>query len=225
VDSVINNWRTLGAKTWKSTNGQIYSYNTSNCSGFTALLSPTANYDNVHIDATRVHAGTLNNGIAFNVTVDSSGRLSGYFLSLSNHANNYLALYKFNNVVMSGWAVGVSEILWCNPTQIDLLNTYNYKNTVGQRVLINYNYSAGTYGSFSCLAYYEKDPGNNAKIHVDCEDGNIVIYANEQKIIDVYDSTYTSGTYGFWGNNCEQVDYMYLKDIKFSSTYCVSRFR
>lgn len=63
----------------------------------------------------------------------------------------------------------------------------------------------------------------NVKYHVSAKDGHIVITMNGTKVVDIYDNTYTKGTYGFWGNNCEQVQSMYLKDFNIQTVQTITK--
>lgn len=211
--NVVNSWETIGMKTWTATtDGKIYS-DVDGDNGWygTSLINPTADIDNVEFNFTMVTGGRLNEGICFNVTINSDKTLNGYFLSICNHSNSAIYLYKFENYkIDQGFNSGINARLWCNPWQIDCGLGNQHTVVIGERYTYDNN-------AFTALAGHDSVGETNVKYNVKYENGQILVYANNQKVIDVKDNTYTHGTYGFWGNNCEQKAKMYISNFSVST--------
>ena len=207
--SIVNSWRTIGARTWTATSdGKIYS-NVDGDNGWygTALINPYTDADNIEFSFTMVTGGRLNEGVCFNVTINPNGTLSGYFLSICNHANSSIWLYKFENYQLNqSFSTGINSRLWCNPYQTDCL-TNSHTAVIGRR------YTSGS-SAFTPLACYNSVGDYNVKYNIKYTRNHIVVNANHIKVIDLRDTSYTHGTYGFWGNNCEQKAKMYISDFK-----------
>lgn len=214
---VVNSWETIGAKTWTATdNGEIYS-NVDKVGEWygTSLINPDsdADIDNVEINFNMVSGGRLNEGVCFNVTINPDKTLSGYFLSICNHLNCDIYLYKFENYkINQSFSSGINGRLWCNPGQIDLgLGSGKQHGIVmGERYAVGDN-------AFTGLARHESVGSSNVKYNIVYKNGQITIKANNQTVIDIHDNSYTHGTYGFWGNNCEMKAKMYISDFSVST--------
>lgn len=210
-----------------------YSYNEGQNGWWgTGLLNPNAyEIDNLEMDFTLVQAGQLMEGPCFFVTRNSDGSLNGYFFNISMHAlclgnTNYelrlwkLANYKLDKSFSAGNHAADKGGMWCYP-QLNNVNSHPY----------NYNFwrvgsSTNIGGEQStCLAAWTLPYSNrtNVKYHVSAKDGHIVITMNGIKVVDVYDNTYTKGSYGFWGNNCERVESMYLKDFNIQTVQTITK--
>ena len=208
VDEIINNWQVVGADTWRAQNGEIFSSTgggqTKPAWWGTALIDPDG-YESTEYscDFTMVTGGELNEGICFNVTQNSDGSLNGYFIAICNHVDLECRLFKFNHYTLDqSFSSGINKIMWCGPHQ----NGWNVGST----------YTSGA-DSYQVLAGWNIGVSSNVKYHVEYNNGHIIVKANNKTVADVYDNTYTKGTYGFWGNNCEMSTYMYLTDIKIST--------
>lgn len=215
---VVNSWETIGAKTWTATdNGEIYS-NVDKVGAWygTSLINPDsdADIDNVEMNFNMVSGGQLNEGVCFNVTINSNKTLSGYFLSICNHVNCDIYLYKFENYkIDQSFNSGINGRLWCNPGQIDLGfmgSGKEHQIVMGERYAIDDN-------AFTGLARHDAVGNSNIKYNIVYKNGQITIKANNQTVIDVHDNSYTHGTYGFWGNNCEMKAKMYISDFSVST--------
>ena len=211
VDKIINNWETVGASTWSSTNGQIYSKvpgGSSKPSWWgTGLLDPDGyNTDQVTMDFTMVTGGKLNEGVCFNVTKNSDGSLNGYFVTICNHSNSECRLWRFDHYTLDqAFDSGINKNIWCNPGNPGDAGSW----TVGHK---------SVYGndSFTCLAAWTTG-SSNIPYHIEYKNGHILINASGNKVVDMVENTYKKGTYGFWGNNCETTSYMYITGIKIST--------
>lgn len=212
VDEIVNSWQKIGADTWTAKNGMIYSqvpggWTKPNWWGTGLIDQNGFKTTKFNMDFTLAQSGQLNEGPCFFVTVNDDGSLNGYFFNVNNHKACYgnpnyyqCRLWKFNHYTLDqSFSAGINDSrqMWCYPVS----SGWNVGGTT-------------TYGndSFTCLAAWN---GNlTAKYHVEAADGHILITMDGNTVADVNDSTYTQGTYGFWGNNCEQKDSMWLKDIK-----------
>jgi len=212
VDEIVNSWQKIGADTWTAKNGMIYSQVPGGVAKpnwwGTGLIDQNGfKTTKFNMDFTLAQSGQLNEGPCFFVTVNDDGSLNGYFFNVNNHKACYgnpnyyqCRLWKFNHYTLDqSFSAGINDSrqMWCYPVS----SGWNVGGTT-------------TYGndSFTCLAAWN---GNlTAKYHVEAADGHILITMDGNTVADVNDSTYTQGTYGFWGNNCEQKDSMWLKDIK-----------
>lgn len=224
VDDVINGWETIGAPTWESINGSIYSNSpqsdidfsdnpgvkwdeTKPKSGWgTGLINPNG-YDseNIKIDFTMISGGHLNEGVCFNVTKNDDGSLNGYFVTICNHMNNESRLWRFDHYTLDqSFCSGINRNMWCHPlSQPQKRDQSSWE--VGH---------TSTYGqdSFTCLASWTTG-ASNIPYSIEYKDGQITITVNNTVVANVTDSTYKKGSYGFWGNNCESGDLMYLSDL------------
>lgn len=218
LQEAVSTWRTIGASTWRVTSdGKIYSsvpggQTKPNWWG-TGLINPDEKIKQTYsfeMDFTLAQSGQLNEGPCFFVTVNPDNTLSGYFFNVNNHKACYgnpnyykCCLWKFNHYNLDqSFSAGINDSthMWCYPvsTGWNVGGTSSYGNN-----------------SFTCLAAW--NGSLNAQYHVEASDGHILITMNGNTVANVNDSTYTSGTYGFWGNNCEQKDSMYLTNISFKS--------
>ena len=234
----VNKWETVGAPTWKAKGDQIFSsvdgysnYNltdanktwkqqwgTSGKTGWwgTGLLNPDGyDLDNIVMDFTVVQAGQLHEGACFFVTKNPDNSLNGYFFTVTMHVScvgntNYeLRLYKFANYKLdNAFTAGMNNKLWCWPGHMSSAQiwTPGTVTTVGNTTM-------------ECLAKWQLpySQRNNVKYHVEAKEGNILITMNGKTVADLYDDTYTEGTYGFWGNNCEQTASMYINNFAITS--------
>lgn len=209
VDEIINNWEVIGADTWRSYYGEIFS---STGGGYqqpawwgTALIDPDGyQAENITMDFTMVTGGRLNEGVCFNVTKNSDGSLNGYFIAICNHSNTQCALFRFKHYTLDQpFDEGINKIIWCGPHR----NGWNKGQT----------YTSGA-DSYTVLETWDIGVSSNVRYHVESKNGNIKVQANNKTVVNLTDRTYTKGSYGFWGNNCEASTYMYLKDIKISTT-------
>ena len=224
IDEIVNNWPQYGAKTWTMKNGELFS---KTGGGFnkpawwgTIILNPDG-YDTIEYDCEflMVSGGKLNEGACFDVTRNEDGSFNGYFMSISNHVNNECRLFKFTHYTLDqSFLSGINKQMWCGPlnqnfdfssidpsfgnsTNINSIKTW----TVGNKTTEGKD-------SFTVLAGWTTG-SSNIKYHILSKNGRIIIEANNQVVADVKDNTYTKGTFGFWGNNCEMSSYMYIKDI------------
>ena len=209
VDEIINSWQVIGADTWRAENGEIFS---STGGGQqkpawwgTALIDPNG-YESIAYtcDFTMVTGGELNEGVCFNVTRNADGSLNGYFIAICNHVDLECRLFKFNHYTLDqAFDTGINEVMWCGPHHggWNLNQTYTYGSD-----------------SYQVLAAWNIGTSSNVRYHVEYENGHIVVTANNRVVADLYDYTYTKGSYGFWGNNCEMDTYMYLTNIRISTT-------
>lgn len=219
----INSWKTIGAPTWSVTSdgSQIFSYvpggqTYPNWWG-TGLINnneKALDINSFKMQFTLAQSGQLNEGVCFFVTENSDGSLNGYFFNVNSHKSCYgnpnyyeCRLWKFEHYTLNqSFSSGINNNshMWCYPVS----SGYN----VGQ---------TSSYGSdsFTCLAKWHGSL--TGKYNVEAGEGNIIIKLDDNIVANITDTTYTKGTYGFWGNNCEQRDSMYLKDLSIK-TFVIS---
>lgn len=209
----------------------------------TGLLNPNGyETDNIEMDFTLVQGGTLNEGVCFFVTRNNDGSLNGYFFNVTEHVGGtnglyQLRLWKMTNYQLDqSFTAGLNSRIWCwdatHDPQAHSSNQGGSPWVVGSSAVGgygSYNSNIYDYGTSYCMAGWTLNwAGNenlrrNVKYHVSAKDGHIVITMNGTKVVDIYDNTYTKGTYGFWGNNCEQVASMYLKDFNIQTIQTITR--
>lgn len=186
---------------------------------------------NMKIDFNLVKGGQLLGGPAFNVKLEDDGSVSGYFFNVSMHVgltkNIYqLRLWRFEHYALNDlFSRGINQEIWCFQEAHAASNINGYEASscdvwnVGKSVTktksgIHRNITS----TATCLASWTLNASDatNVKYHIEynSQTGQIMIYMNNQLVVNVYDKTYPSGTYGFWGNNCEQKESMYLSDFK-----------
>ena len=186
------------------------------------------NLKDIEAKFTLVQGGTLLGGFCFNTRIEKDGSLSGYFFNISAHSGNN-RLYKMDHYAIDDYfSHGANSIVWCanngptSGTWIGDTKTNGVANSPGN-ICIAYN--AGINKNIVSTIYPLVDWNRtsyqtNAEYHVitNSETGHIQIFVNNNKVVDLYDKTYTSGTYGFWGNNCEQKKSMYIKSLNITAT-------
>ena len=230
VDEIVNNWQTVGAPTWTAANGEIYSnvpgggiiqpvWTQHPFSGHwkegmskswwgTGLIDPDGFETNdLQFDFIFVNCGNLNEGVCFNVTQNDDGSLNGYFVSLGNHeqGSSNAALFRFNHYTLDqAFNSGINFNMWCGP--------HNHCWVVGQTY---------TYGSDSYTPLATWGNSDNSQYSIKCKDGHISIKRNGSSVVELDDSTYTHGTYGFWGNNCETASSEHISSIKITKTVTI----
>ena len=156
--------------------------------------------------------GNLYEGYCFFVNKGTANdRLSGYFFNVVSHAyyfqtndpnsaiyitntNGYQCnLWRFDNWdADSPWATSIN----CGPLHcmgghsgVSIGGTYSYQGaTIKLLSSWSYNRAIGQYANYT----------------VDASGGNIKIKVDDNVVADVFDDTYTMGTQGFWGDNCER---------------------
>ena len=214
VDQIINSWQVIGADTWTSTNGQIYSSTGGGQSKpawwGTALIDPNG-YESQDYSSsfTMVSGGQLNEGVCFNVTRNSDGSLNGYFVSVCNHLNSECRLWRFDHYTLDqAFDKGINAYMWCHPSS-------HASKPDPNSWVVNHVSRTGN-DSFTCLAGWTTN-SSNVKYDISYKNGLITIKVNNAQVASVRDTKYQKGTYGFWGNNCEMATYMYLRDIKIST--------
>ena len=121
-------------------------------------------------------------------------------MSISAHTGTTRALFKFEHYTLDqSFSSGINGRMWCGP--------HGHGGwSVGRKV---------TYGSesYTTLATWNDNASNiNYSVSSDGK-GNIVIKENNITVVSIFDDTYTKGTYGFWGNNCETSNYMYISNF------------
>lgn len=218
LQEAVSTWKVIGADTWRVTSdGKIYSSVPGGSSKpnwwGTGLINPDEKVKqtyNFEMDFTLFQSGQLNEGPCFFVSINSDGSLNGYFFNVNNHKACYgnpnyyqCRLWRFDHYTLDqSFSGGINNNthMWCYPVSAGW--------NVG---------GSSSYGNdkFTCLAAW--NGSLNATYHVEASDGHILITMNGSPVANVIDNTYTSGTYGFWGNNCEQKDSMYLTNINFKS--------
>lgn len=212
-----------------------------------ALIDKDAFESNkIEADFTVDAAGNLHNGFAFNVTENPDKSLNGYFFSLCHHIkqiSNYttptqdawldsaafypqvrnasysLYLYRFDHWQPDrSWSYGAGNLYCCwfgNPDYYPANNVFTNKMPI-----------AG--GNATILADWQLpfSQRRNVKYHVEYNNGRILIKMNNKVVVDMVDNTFPRGSYGFWGNQCEQnasmrvsdfttyVEKNYIKDFK-----------
>lgn len=220
LQEVVSSWKKIGADTWSVTNdGKIYSYvkgGKSKPSWWgTGLINPDENARKTYeffMEFTLAQSGQLNEGVCFNVTENADGSLNGYFFNVSMHkscigTSTYACrLWRFDHYTLDqSFSAGINRKLWCWwDTKYTTKSAWTPTNPPTKITVGN--------DSFTCLAAWTGT--TTAQYHVEAKEGNILIKMDGNIVAEVTDTTYTEGTYGFWGNNCEQKDSMYLKDIK-----------
>ena len=215
LSEAVNSWRTIGAPTWAVTSDgqQIYS-SVPGGNGWpnwwgTGLINPNEKAFKINsfaLDFTLASSGYLHEGPCFFVTQNDDGTLNGYFFNVSMHtvySGVYVCcLWKFDHYNLNqSFSSGINSFMWCAPYH-------------GNGNMSRWTPGGGaSYGnnSFTCLAQWTGYA--NGQYHVVAKDGNITIELDGNTVVDINDTTYTEGTYGFWGNNCEQRDSMYIKDV------------
>ena len=218
LQQAVNSWKKIGADTWRVTNdGRIFSsvpggYTKPNWWG-TGLINPNEKANKINkfkMDFTLSQSGQLNEGPCFFVSQNTDGSLNGYFFNVNNHKACYgnpnyyqCRLWKFTHYTLDqSFSAGINDSshMWCYPVSAG----YNVNGT-------------SSYGSdsFTCLAAW--NGSLTASYHIEASEGNILIQMNGTTVANVTDTTYLQGTYGFWGNNCEQKDSMYLKDVRINT--------
>lgn len=202
-------------KNWKD-------MNTKNTSWWSAALFNPNTYDTSKLDVTFLleRNGNLRNGFAFNVTKNTDGTFNGYFFDVTNHMgywpsststvgkwiynvgynNGYgtykLILWKFDHVDMDkSFTAGIWSVsnggLWCWP--------YNNQQTPGSTITVGNE-------KITCMATWTmpRTPNVYSTYNVKYNNNQILITLDGNTVVNLNDSTYTSGTYGFWTNNCER---------------------
>lgn len=169
------------------------------------------------------NGGNLNNGIMFNVTQNEDGSLNGYFFNITCHSweinstthieqpvstGRYtLALWKMENWQLdTSFMAGLNGQMWC----------WGQYNSGGvQTNNLWFKGGSANYGSQKayCLENWLCNSRQNIKYHISYENNNIIIRINDEIKCNIIDDTYQIGSYGFWGNNCEQYESMQITDF------------
>ena len=228
VDEIINSWETIGAPTWSSRNGEIYSNSPSCSADFTdnpgvgwtpsdtlawwgtGLIDPDGyESEEITMDFTMVTGGKLNEGVCFNVTKNSDGSLNGYFVTICNHTDTQCRLWRFDHYTLDqSFSSGINRNMWCHG------GSHGSKRDNNSWV-VGHTSKFGN-DRFTCLAGCTTD-SINVKYNISYKNNNIVIKVDNSVVANVTDTKYPKGSYGFWGNNCEAGGLMYISNIRIST--------
>ena len=220
VDSILNSWRQVGAQVWSSSSGQLTcrlpggsTVGSGSWQG-TLIIDPEEEAQGIQdivIECRSNNSAELMEGVCWHVTENSDGTFNGYFLNFGSHGYRYnpsasyskgigdgVSLMKFSNVDFTQPFDGshMGNLIWCGYT--------------GPCHKGHTEINAGA--SITHLDGYGRLL-DNGKIRVEMTGSNIKVYYNNAKIMEANDSTYTEGTYGFWGNNCEVTRSMLINEI------------
>ena len=188
--------------------------------------------ENISMKFTLVKGGTLLGGPCFNVTMEDDGSLSGYFFFISAHSGN-CRLYKIDHYAIDDYfSHGANKLIWCSgantttdysgiwygDTKTNVSNGGNL-NVGGTAIAYNAGINKNITSTITCLAEWERTTNlTNYDVSYNSNDGHIIIKKDNNIVANLYDKTYTSGTYGFWGNNCEQKESMYISNLQVTAT-------
>ena len=225
-------------------NGQVYIDLSAGSSSYSSAWTPAQNYnsckpgwygealindkedslEDLTMDFTLDAGGTLLGGITFNTTIEDDGSLSGYFFTISQHSGNCY-LWKMDHYAIDDYfSHGANAHIWCGGGGYNGQGTAwwtgtQYRGNTTQLnteiVIPNAGINSNITSRITCLASWNRTT-NRANYHVSytSKDGHIIIQRDGTTVANLYDTTYPTGTYGFWGNNCEQKKSMYISNLK-----------
>lgn len=208
VDTIVNSWTQVGGHVWSASGGTIYCSLPGGSSGSKSWRG-TVIYDQENMDVEDINikftsdgsAQDLMDGVCWHVTRNDNGYFNGYYMNLGSHWHDGIRIFKFTNV---NFDMGFSnsdlgDSIWCGGRM----------SSVGSRSVISkYGHTA----IVECIAYRPTSM-LTGDVEIDMKDSDIKVYLNNSLFMSCSDSTYPSGSYGFWGNNCEMRGSMKVSNI------------
>lgn len=229
-DYVVNNWEKVGSNIWTAQNGVLScSIPQIDWTGQYGGWSGTGILNDEAYDATDVKISfdlnakkaALMEGPCWRVTKNSDGTYNGYFMNVSAHWGN-LALMRFDHVSLEGsfTAGDLGGLVYC---ALDAdHHGHGNKNppTTGEVRVCDCNGHNATATFLSVCPSSRYIGGNyiDGKVEISMQGDHIVVTVDGEVLYDVVDNTYSAGTYGFWGNNCEQIASMQIKNLTVTSS-------
>ena len=213
-NTLLNNWDTVGGDIWAAQNGILYC----NVPGGigngrswrpTLFYNPTAmDTEDITISFTVNGSGSdLLEGACWRVTQNPDGTYNGYFMNVGSHYQQHSALMKFENIDFDTSPPGsftnndLGELIYCR------LSNHSTP-TVGQvRTTSRFGHNA----RITILGLYPSPLDGN--IIVTIEGNRQVITLNGRQLFNITDNSFSTGTYGFWGNNCENAQSMKISNL------------
>ena len=238
IDTILNNWDKIGADVWYSSNGEL----TCNLPGDwgdsgknwmqTAIINPDA-YDarDINAEMTVSRGGILMEGFGWRIQHNTKlDTYSGYFINFGVHpwtkswdwdgdwstpnteGISGVNLMRFDNMYFdspfqSGGPMGIIHCNGTGPSRPDGLTVT--QAFTGKRAGMGY-------GSITFLDSYPTTL--MGKISIQMKGSHIVVKLNDKVIMEADDQKYRNGTFGFWGNNCEQSAAMLVKNISIETS-------
>ena len=213
IDEILNSWQQYGAHVWASNRGTLIcslpggsSVGSGSWQG-TLMVDPNGwNTGDITIEfEVDASSAELMEGVCWRVTQNPNGTFNGYFMNVGSHWHDGIRIFKFTNVDvdMPFSNSDMGELIWCGG---------RLKGAGQSASTSNYGHTA----TISCIAYYNTSYFLG-KIEVDVAGSDMVVRQNGNIVMQVSDSSYPIGTYGFWGNNCEMKASMRISNLRITT--------
>ena len=223
IDKILNSWTQYGAHVWASQGGTLVCSlpgGTSVGNGSwqaTMIIDPTG-YDTTDsviefdVDAS---SADLMEGPCWRVTQNPDGTFNGYFLNVGSHWHKGISLMKFTNIDMAGdFSRGdLGGLIWCGFTGPSWRQGTGWSGAPAVTIEGNSRVTTA-HGHRAVVTHLDTYPTEiSGKLRIEMKSSHIDVLLNGNIIMQADDTSYPSGTYGFWGNNCEMRTSMKIKNL------------